>query len=83
MESDAYTDHSKYPILEHIAVPEDMRTAWQDIVDLISEIFQVPAALIMRVHERDIEVYVQNRVPATPTSPDIRNYWAWVSTAKP
>ena len=66
MESAAYTDHSKYPVLEHIAVPEDMRTAWQDIVDLISEIFQVPAALIMRVHERDIEVYVQNRGTSHP-----------------
>lgn len=66
MESDAYTDHSKYPILEHIAVPEDMRTAWQDIVDLISEIFQVPAALIMRVHERDIEVFVQNQGTSHP-----------------
>ena len=66
MESAVYTDHSKYPVLDHIAVPEDMRTAWQDIVDLISEIFQVPAALIMRVHELDIEVYVQNRGAGHP-----------------
>jgi signal transduction histidine kinase len=66
MESAAYTDHSKYPVLEHIAVPEDMRTSWQDIVDLISEIFQVPAALIMRVHELDMEVYVQNRNTSHP-----------------
>jgi signal transduction histidine kinase len=66
MESAANTDHSKYPVLDHIDVPEDMRTAWQDIVDLISEIFQVPAALIMRVHELDIEVYVQNRDAGHP-----------------
>ena len=66
MESAANTDHSKYPVLDHIDVSEDMRTAWQDIVDLISEIFQVPAALIMRVHERDIEVYVQNRSAGHP-----------------
>ncbi len=66
MESTANTDHSKYPVLDHIDVPENMRTAWQDIVDLISEIFQVPAALIMRVHELDIEVYVQNRGAGHP-----------------
>jgi signal transduction histidine kinase len=66
MESAANTDQSKYTVLEHIAVPDDMRTAWQDIVDLISEIFQVPAALIMRVHEQDIEVYVQNRGTSHP-----------------
>jgi two-component system, sensor histidine kinase len=61
MESNVNTDHSKYPVLDHIEVPTGMRTAWQEIVDLISEIYQVPAALIMRVHERDIEVYVRNR----------------------
>jgi signal transduction histidine kinase len=66
MESAVYTDHSKYPVLDHIDVPVDMRTAWQDIVDLISEIFQVPAAMIMRVHELDIEVYVQNRGAGYP-----------------
>jgi signal transduction histidine kinase len=66
MESDANTDHSKYQVLDHIDVPIDMRTAWQDIVDLISELFQVPAAHIMRVHELDIEVYVQNSHPGHP-----------------
>ncbi len=66
MESATNTDQSKYQVIEHIAVPDDIRTAWQDIVDLISEIFQVPAALIMRVHELDIEVYVQNRNTSHP-----------------
>lgn len=53
-------DHVKYPVIEHVEVPEETLSAWQDIVDLMADTFVVPAALIMRVHESDIEVLVCN-----------------------
>jgi diguanylate cyclase (GGDEF)-like protein/PAS domain S-box-containing protein len=49
---------SKYPILDHLTVPGTILDAWQATVDLIAEIMHVPAALIMRVHPWEIEVFV-------------------------
>jgi PAS domain S-box-containing protein len=48
----------QYPILDEIAVPEPVIANWQITVDLLAEIARVPAALIMRVHAHDIEVFV-------------------------
>lgn len=52
---------SKYPILDNIQVPEKMIENWQITVDLLSKIANIPAALIMRVHAGDIEVFVSSR----------------------
>ncbi len=52
---------SKYPLLEQIDVPGEIVHAWQEIADLVSEICDVPAALIMRAHDGDIEVFACNR----------------------
>ncbi|TVU78775.1 GGDEF domain-containing protein [Vibrio tasmaniensis] len=38
-------------------IPDDMGSSWQNIVDLLAQITQVPAALIMRVHSNYIEVF--------------------------
>lgn len=38
-------------------IPDDMEHGWQNIVDLLAQITQVPAALIMRVHANYIEVF--------------------------
>ncbi|MEC7939760.1 MAG: EAL domain-containing protein [Pseudomonadota bacterium] len=38
-------------------IPDDMEHGWQNIVDLLAQITQVPAALIMRVHSNYIEVF--------------------------
>jgi signal transduction histidine kinase len=46
----------EYPIPELISIPGDMRLAWQELVGLISESCQVPAAVIMRVRAEDTEV---------------------------
>jgi len=65
-------DRTKYPVLERVDVPGDTRAVWQDIVDLMADIFRVPAALIMRVHARDIEVFVCNRNTAHPYRQGLR-----------
>jgi diguanylate cyclase (GGDEF)-like protein/PAS domain S-box-containing protein len=49
---------SKYPILDHLTVSDPLLETWQATVDLIAEVIHVPAALIMRVHPREIEVFV-------------------------
>lgn len=49
-----------------LALPEAFFSKWQSILDLIVEMIGVPSALIMRVHEREIEVYVTSQNPETP-----------------
>jgi transcriptional regulator with GAF, ATPase, and Fis domain len=53
----------KYPILDEIKVPEDVLANWQVTVNLLAAIAEVPAALIMRVHAREIEVFVASQSP--------------------
>ncbi len=51
---------SKYDILTSIEIPDNTKENWTKILDLIAEIMNVPVALIMRVHERDIEVFAKS-----------------------
>ena len=44
-----------------IPIDENIVNKWQEIVDSLSEIFQVPAALIMRVDKSNIEVFRGNK----------------------
>ena len=39
---------------------------WQGIVDLMARIIQVPAALIMRLHKGDLEVFVSSNTEGNP-----------------
>ena len=47
-------------------IPDDMEHSWQNIVDLLAQITQVPAALIMRVHANYIEVFSTSRSENNP-----------------
>ncbi len=49
---------SKYPILDNISVPKQVMTNWQKTADLLARLSHVPAALIMRVHSKEIEVFI-------------------------
>ena len=51
---------SKYPICDQIKVPEHEIENWQATVDLLAEIAHIPAALVMRVHASEIEVFVSS-----------------------
>jgi len=50
---------SKYPILNY-EIPQDIINAWQKTVDLMTELFDVPAGLIMHVHPKEIEVFIKS-----------------------
>jgi len=54
---------SKYDILDDMPIPENIRMSWQKTVDLMAKTLQVPAGLIMRVHPREIEVFIRSNNP--------------------
>ncbi|KIO36812.1 bifunctional diguanylate cyclase/phosphodiesterase [Shewanella sp. cp20] len=49
-----------------LAVPEEMFNGWQQTLDLLSEIVDTPAILIMRVTEKDISVFTTSHHPDNP-----------------
>ncbi len=50
----------------HIEVPQSTLETWQSIVDILAEIVGIPAALIMRLSDPDIEVFVASRSKDNP-----------------
>ncbi len=55
------TKPPKYATLEHIAVSESEFRNWQLTVDILAQIAGIPAALIMRCHQEEIEVVVSSQ----------------------
>lgn len=47
-------------------VPSEMQERWQHVVDTLAAVFEVPAALIMRVHTKDIEVFATSKTDGNP-----------------
>lgn len=52
-----------------IEVSENILKKWQNIVDIIAELIDIPAALIMRLVESDIEVFVTSKSQGNPYKP--------------
>jgi GAF domain-containing protein len=50
-------------------VPEDIQENWQRIVNLLAELFEIPAALIMRLSYPDIEVFSASSNADNPYHP--------------
>ena len=46
-------------LLTSIEVPDSVQSKWQDILDVIAAVMKVPAALVMRVGEHEIEVFAK------------------------
>src|SRR5262245_48966886 len=66
---------------DSIQVPADVVRKWQEIVDLLAEIMQVPSASIMRVEPAQLKVLVSSASegnPCTPGSVDTGPYCAAV-----
>ena len=53
-----------------IQVPSDIVRNWQEMVDLLAEIMQVPSALIMRVEAPNIKVLVASQSKGNPWERD-------------
>lgn len=55
------TDNTgKYTILNNLEIPENIQQSWQKTIDLMAEAIGVPAGLIMRVHQKQIEVCISS-----------------------
>ena len=60
----------------HIEIPEDTIEKWQEIVDIMAEIINIPAGLIMRLKEPYIEVFVSSESEGNPYQPgDKEEFW--------
>ena len=49
-----------------IEISENMLKKWQKIIDIMAELIGIPAALIMRLVESDIEVFVSSQSKGNP-----------------
>ncbi len=52
-----------------IAIPDAMLKDWQSVVNILAELMHVPAGLIMRVVDSDIEVFVSSQSDGNPYTP--------------
>lgn len=57
-----------------IEVSEKTLNRWQNIVDIIAELMRIPAALIMRLIQSDIEVFVSSNSKGNPYHPGDREH---------
>jgi len=57
-----------------IEVPEPTVRNWQNIIDILSRLTNVPAALIMRVVDEDIEVFLSSNSEGNPYHPGDREH---------
>ncbi|MCL1057250.1 GAF domain-containing protein [Shewanella gelidimarina] len=51
---------------QNIDIHQDISQSWQEMVNLISEISQIPATLIMRTYPKEIEVFISSNTPHNP-----------------
>lgn len=52
--------------LSELQIPDDLLAQWQRMVDTMAELASIPAGLIMRIRQEDIEVYVASATKETP-----------------
>ena len=57
-----------------VVIGEDIVRGWQEIVNLLAAICEIPAALIMRLNEADIEVFVSSESDGNPYRPGNREH---------
>lgn len=55
-----------YPETKNIEIPEEIVEKWQNLVDIIAEVIDVPAGLIMRIKPPHIEVFRSSQSEENP-----------------
>lgn len=61
-----YTQHFKTNAMCNIEIPSSLLSEWQSIVELIVNLGEARAGLIMRVHNDEIEVFVSSKQVDNP-----------------
>ncbi|HBC85484.1 MAG TPA: hypothetical protein DCZ94_00880 [Lentisphaeria bacterium] len=59
-----------------ICVPESIIRDWQEIADILSQVLDVPAALIMRLSDPDIKVFVSSKSERNPYHPGDKEHFS-------
>jgi len=57
-----------------MVIPEDILNQWQNIVDVMAELAGIPAALIMRIVQEEIEVFLASHTEGNPYQPGDREH---------
>ncbi|MCX6138896.1 MAG: GAF domain-containing protein [Ignavibacteriales bacterium] len=52
-----------------IVLPENIMENWQELLNILAHVANIPAALIMRLRDADIEVFVSSQSEGTPYHP--------------
>ncbi len=58
----------------NIKISDSLMHKWQNIIDIMAEILNVPAGLIMRINNEDIEVFLASATEGNPYSPGDKEY---------
>ncbi|MCF7802614.1 MAG: GAF domain-containing protein [Candidatus Marinimicrobia bacterium] len=58
-----------------LQIPQSLVEEWQEIVNIMAEIIEVPAGLIMRVSSEELEVFVASQTPGNPYTPGESEIW--------
>lgn len=53
-------------------IPDETMSSWQSVVDIMAELLEIPAALITRINQDELEVFIASRTEANPYSPGER-----------
>jgi transcriptional regulator with GAF, ATPase, and Fis domain len=59
----------------HVDIPDETLSAWQEIVDIMADIIGVPAGLVMRLGDADIEVLIASQTPKNPYKPGDKEHF--------
>ncbi len=54
---------------EQYDIPEKYMKEWQNIVDILASVMDIPAGLIMRIVKSEIEVFISSRSEGNPYKP--------------
>ncbi|MFP4532024.1 MAG: GAF domain-containing protein, partial [Desulfobacterales bacterium] len=58
-----------------INVPIDIQANWQEIINIMAQLCEVPVALIMRLRETDIEVFLSSKSEGNPYHPGDKEHF--------
>jgi len=58
-----------------INVPDDVQANWQEIINIMAQLCELPAALIMRLRETDIEVFLSSKSEGNPYHPGDKEHF--------
>lgn len=58
-----------------LTVPKDIQEKWQDIVNIVAQLCEVPAALIMKLIDPDISVFISSKSEGNPYHPGDKEHF--------